>query len=348
MNNNTDINATKTQCPVCKKYHPPRFSTLGTNRRGDITGNTLKTINEKRGKAGLAKITKTNHLFYREQDNLKELKERLKKCKEELLSSAAASNPGMSDSAINKEVKASLHEKRFDFMSIPDAIQVHHLITIEAVGGGENFDEDWYDIFYKYGYDINCAQNAVILPGDMISACHFKVPLHKGGHSGTFTKKNEVVVNVSYVKAVKKHIKSIKDEFIYDDRECEDIEPQEIIDFHEIMLKRTNDIFDMVTGFVWYISSDGSHYEKSSLIGCFDLCRTIDGKLTVMEEAMRRKRLSKESKQHFFYYVVGNHQDGCQSKRKRDHSGLGCKNMPVIWNVDCRYDIVPTKEELGI
>lgn len=344
--NSTDIKANKTKCPVCGGDHPPRFTNFGTNRRGDITGNTLKTINKKRKKEGSSKITKTNHLFYRKQNKLKELKERLKKCKEELLTSFTSGNPEMSSELINKMVNASLHEKRFDFMSIPDAIQVHHLITVGAVGGGKNFDKDWYDIFYKYGYDINCAQNAIILPGDMISACHFKVPLHKGGHDGTFIKEKEIIVEKSYVTAVKEHIASIKTKYTND--KCADLTSDEIIKFHEKMLKKTNHIFDMVSGLIWFISSDGPHYHHSCNIGCFDLCRTIEGKQTVMEEALKRKKENNQSKQSFFVQIIGVVEDGCKGKRNRDHTDLGCENKTVNWTSDCRYNIIPTKEDLGL
>lgn len=227
---------------------------------------------------------------------------------------------------------------------------MHHLISIEAVGGtDEKFDEKWYNICYRYGYDINCAQNSVVLPSDLLSACHFKVPLHKGNHEYTCIKGSELAVNINYVSKVINSVKDIKKEYVKDQKPCEEIKENKIIEFHEEMLDISNFIFNRIKKFEWSITSDGFHYRPGSHIGCLDYCKTLESKKKVLSEKFGETMNSSDTSQGFFFQVMSKIDDvkkGCPAKRI--HTAEGCKVKPIgFWN-QARYDRMPENEELGL
>lgn len=333
-----DIRSGEVMCHVCNKMHPQDFRTMGTNRRGDVVAFAFKALNK--GKTKANKVTSQNHLFYRELDKnyVNGLKNALKILKDGL--------EGKSKKTIFEE----LHKVRERFTDIPDSVQVHHLISIEAVGGtDEKFDEKWYEICYRYGYDINCAQNSVVLPSDMLSACHFKVPLHKGNHNNTCIKGSELKTKITYVTKVAGLVSRVKERYVQNQKPCEEIKPDEILNFHEDMLDVSDEIFDYIKDFDWCITSDGFHYRSGSHIGCLDHCKTLESKEKVLSERGEAKD-KKDTKQGFLYKVmakIDNVEDGCPSKR--DHTTHGCKVKPAGFWSQARYDKMPdAKEDLGI
>lgn len=331
-----DTKAKNVKCSVCNERHPEDLRLFGTNRRGEVTAFAFAALNKNRTKAN--KITSQNHLFYRELDKskVKRLKDALKSLKDSLGDGVAAT--------------AKLHQLRKTFMLIPDSVQVHHLISVEAVGGTDDkFDEKWYSICYRYGYDINCAQNSVVLPSDMLSACHFKVPLHKGNHGNTCIKDSELDVEITYVTKVIDLAKRVKRNYMQEVKPCEKIEPDEILGFHEDMLDVSDEIFDHIKNFEWCITSDGFHYRKGSHIGCLDYCKSLGSKKKVLSEKFSESMQKDDSQQGFLYKVmnkIDHVKKGCPSKRV--HTAEGCKVKPPGFWEQARYDKMPTEEELGL
>lgn len=66
-----------------------------------------------------------------------------------------------------------------------NGIEAHHLVS------SASFKQDIaYQRLARFlGYNINHWKNGVLLPKVMMVACHYGVPLHKGGHGATFIKK---------------------------------------------------------------------------------------------------------------------------------------------------------------
>lgn len=338
-----DTKAKKVMCPVCKQMHPLRYKTTGTNKRRDITSKTMTVLKRHVRKT----ISSDNHQFRRKDPSddilgrLNVIKEKLKAIVEKNLKAAGKKATA---SSVAGGVDSYINNRKTLYMLVPDPIQVHHLITIGAVGGGEKFDETWYNIFYQHGYDINCAQNAVVLPGDMLVACHFEVPVHKGGHDSTCTKnKREEIVKRSYVLAVISEVSDVKKDY-KKKKECEKVELKDVKAFHKRMLNISNRIYTKVINFKWFISSDGYHYDHGCTIGCFNQCRTIEGKRSEMEKSLNIETDKKEKPLDFFFDKTKQLTSGCPDNR--NHKDHGCKSGPIKWN-EVRYQEMPTDEELG-
>src|SRR5215217_1020409 len=79
-------------------------------------------------------------------------------------------------------------------------LAAHHLICTEAMD-----DDDWPVYCFRFGYDINCARNGVILPSVPAVACELHVPVHVGPHSAGWA----YDVNLAYPDAVKGLLDSV-------------------------------------------------------------------------------------------------------------------------------------------
>ncbi|WP_128330631.1 AHH domain-containing protein [Apibacter sp. HY039] len=65
-----------------------------------------------------------------------------------------------------------------------NGIEAHHLVTSFSL----KQDYEYQRLAFFLGYNINYWKNGVLLPSIMSVACHYGVPLHKGGHRATFIK----------------------------------------------------------------------------------------------------------------------------------------------------------------
>jgi hypothetical protein len=293
----TDIKAKLVICPKCKKdIRHGGYDFPGTNERGDITGNLLAAFNKKA----------TDHLFYRKKN--KNIVDYIKSF------------------FSNKEINVDQDL----YLAVPDPVEGHHLITCEAV----KYD-DWYKLFYQYCYDINCPQNGVILPGDMLVACHFAAPLHMGGHGATMEwDGKDFFVGKNYVALVK----GIIGDMIADSlaKECKPLTASQIKKFHEEMLEKSNLIFTKVKQFRWLITSDGMHYHEGSNIGCYDNCRTLKKKREAMSKETGVRKSDNTTAEFVMNITKAYTGSGCP--QKRDHKRHGCdRDKPVNWG-ECRYD----------
>ncbi|MDL2305081.1 DUF4280 domain-containing protein [Bacteroides sp. OttesenSCG-928-D19] len=295
-----DKKAVKVKCPKCSKdLRHGGFEIDGTNKRGDITSNLLKAF----------KINGKEHIFYRQKN--KNIIEYLRG-KYKL-------------SEINKDLSK--------YLQVPDPIEGHHLVTCEAVK-----EEKWYKLFYKFCYDINCPQNGVLLPGDMLVACHFEVPLHMGNHEATAILNAGVYEygpQKNYVKEVQVHVQDIFTD--NDVTECKKITAQEIKDFHSDMLKKSNFVFNKVRDFVWLISSDGMHYRPGSPIGCYDDCRTITQKRRLMSDVTGVKQGSDKAGGWMVKITNAFGGTGCKH-HNRNHNTHGCPTSKSFSWSKCRWD----------
>lgn len=207
----------------------------------------------------------------------------------------------------------------------------HHLITIEAVE-----DTDWEKIFKAFGYDINCAQNGVMLPGDMWVACHFGVPRHKGSHKATFGDKiiidDETYINMTYVESITDILEKERPTI---ESKCK---TNDIKGFHDLMLEHSQNIFNKIMNFTWTISSDGYDYPKAGIVsaalgglgigtGCYKRCTSLtkkvakkitDGGLSIASGTIARDK--HQQARHITDQGVCN----------RDHSDDGCKPISEV------------------
>lgn len=78
------------------------------------------------------------------------------------------------------------------------SLQAHHLICSEAMD-----DDNWPVWCQRFGYDINCKENGVMLPYFMQLACQLHVPLHRGGHDAGDAD------GMSYPRKIKTDIKKL-------------------------------------------------------------------------------------------------------------------------------------------
>lgn len=137
--------------------------------------------------------------------------------------------------------------------------QAHHLICSESMN-----NDTWKDICSIYGYDINCAENGVMLPRDARVACQENVPMHEGNHNDTIGKS----VRKNYVNSVKEMVDNVARKI--DNKPCEEL--KNILDeLHQI----SRDIGFKVLNFNWTLTSDGSDYHFLSQAGCMDVMSWI-------------------------------------------------------------------------
>ncbi|MWP49043.1 MULTISPECIES: AHH domain-containing protein [unclassified Gilliamella] len=68
-----------------------------------------------------------------------------------------------------------------------NGVEAHHLVTSASMAQKLKYQH----LALFLGYNINHSKNGVLLPTTMKVACHFGVPLHRGGHGVTFIKKEE-------------------------------------------------------------------------------------------------------------------------------------------------------------
>lgn len=344
MNGNQDTLSNKVKCPACGELHDPRFKTSGTNKREDIKGNIFTKLNGNGNKKQWS-INEFKHQFVRKGFGEAEI-EVLRKIHSEM------KQKWKNDTVW---VNEKLHETRAEFIRVPEAVQVHHLIGIAVVGGTDaKFDEKWFRICFMLGYNINCAQNAVVLPSDMLVACHYKVPLHKGGHDATEMKEKQgrkhIIVQECYSALVEEKVAPLKAKYLnkLKDKKCADIDPKTIKNFHKEMFDISQLSFKNIRKFKWFISADAEHYRPGELIGCYNLCRSIDGKMIEMAKDAVKKVTENTRARDFFFKNNTGLTKGCPDGR--DHFVLGCrdkKDTPVKWK-EAHYDVMITDDELGI
>nr|WP_246357169.1 AHH domain-containing protein [Pyxidicoccus fallax] len=81
------------------------------------------------------------------------------------------------------------------------SIAAHHLICSEAMAD----DEVWARFCREFGYDLNRAQNGVILPMVLAVACELHVPVHVGPHAGGWA----FDMDLAYPEAVKARLAKV-------------------------------------------------------------------------------------------------------------------------------------------
>jgi hypothetical protein len=149
--------------------------------------------------------------------------------------------------------------------------EAHHLIPSAAMRDN-NY---WKKICKKFGYDINCRENGVFLPSEMMLACHLNKPLHRRGHSAGHGggKEEDNVETKSYPKAVMKELDKIQKKI--QQFECNKNKGKKII-------KELNDlssrIFNYVSEFTWTITYDGFDYKPKNKIGCSNCSSLLEKK----------------------------------------------------------------------
>lgn len=308
---NTTIKAKPDKCPVkttkkgddgngaehvCNQdiLHGASYTSKGTNERDEAV--TQIALNALKEGGKLTSANKKDHFFYRKNTWYAHAKEIWKKGK-----------------LVTNSIVA------------PDPIEGHHLITCEAVS-----ENSWYCIFQAFMYDINCAANCVILPGDMLAACHYKVPLHMGGHGATFGSLDQKANRRTYVQSVENEIKDILESF-ESGGYCHPLTNEEIKNFHEEMLNKSNSIFDHVINFRWTITADGKDYDIGG-VGCYGGYRTITTKRNAMVKSISMS-------------LKGSARDVSENLTKamkdrpcsRNHSEEGCGAFGVDWS-ECKYN----------
>lgn len=290
-----------TECPLCKKSpcHEALFNKFGTNKRGDITGNLVNAFKKKDSTFDL-KL----HPFYLKYGIL-----------------------GFIRNVIENGEKVAIRE-----VFVPDAIEGHHLITCESVGG-----DKWKQIFEAFGYDINDPQNGAFFPCDMFVACHLRVPLHQGNHNATFGSMSheDKTTILNYVDSVRNEIDYIKETAIKKDL-CKGLTDESIKKFNEQMLTHSQTIFEHLHGFRWTLTADGFDFKESE-VGCYDRYRTIRKKRNGMK---KDKTVSLSSlKTRDISKVLSENLKG-KGRCNRDHLDDGCTAFyPFVeWYKKCRYN----------
>lgn len=134
-----------------------------------------------------------------------------------------------------------------------NGIEAHHLICSEAMD-----DDEWSDLCYIFGYDINKKENGVFLPNNMKYACHLHLPLHKGGHEAGFG-----LGNMRYPESVKRLIDDLITK--YENRPCD---KKKWENFNNDLDNISKKIFGYVDKFTWWITHDGMHYQRGNPVGC--------------------------------------------------------------------------------
>ncbi|WP_261886074.1 AHH domain-containing protein [Vibrio pomeroyi] len=160
-------------------------------------------------------------------------------------------------------------------------LQAHHIVTTESLDG--HLWKLWRE---AYEYDINRANNGVILPSSTIIACQVETHVHRSNHNrgldydtvldkywGGKAKPEEIPDEEceklyselrTYLKGVNKQISEIKkraEKKYY----CKSSKKKE---FTEDLDDAAEDIVDKLNSFHWTLSRFGKDYAPSSKIGC--------------------------------------------------------------------------------
>ncbi|HAS6296391.1 TPA: AHH domain-containing protein [Vibrio vulnificus] len=160
-------------------------------------------------------------------------------------------------------------------------LQAHHIVTTESLDG--RLWKLWRE---AYEYDINRANNGVMLPSSTIIACQVETHVHRSNHNRGLdydsvldkywrgkAKPEEIPDEEceklysefrTYLKGVNKQISEIKkraEKKYY----CKKSNKEE---FTEDLDDAAEDIVDKLNGFHWTLSRFGKDYAPSSKIGC--------------------------------------------------------------------------------
>jgi hypothetical protein len=127
-------------------------------------------------------------------------------------------------------------------------IAAHHLICSEALED----DDDWAEYCPRFGYDINCRANGVMLPSVMNVACELHVAVHRGNHAGGWA----YDVNMAYPKAVMALLRKVKAKLV-GGAFCEAPE-----DLSRMLDKISAQILQKLERFEWTLSTDGLDYQE--------------------------------------------------------------------------------------
>ncbi|NMO16824.1 AHH domain-containing protein [Pyxidicoccus fallax] len=126
------------------------------------------------------------------------------------------------------------------------SIAAHHLICSEAMAD----DEVWDGYCREFGYDINRAQNGVILPMVLAVACELHVPVHVGPHAGGWA----FDMDLAYPDAVKRKLQRVA-ESVEAGRFC--ARPESLT---EKLDSLSQDILAKVSSGRWTLTTDGLDY----------------------------------------------------------------------------------------
>ncbi|GLR73176.1 AHH domain-containing protein [Aliivibrio sifiae] len=159
-------------------------------------------------------------------------------------------------------------------------LQAHHIITTDSLNGR------LWEIWRKtYEYDINRANNGVMLPSSTKIACQVETHVHRSNHNRGLDYENiinkywsgdnpkeipdeecETLYNdeITYLKGVKKQISEIKkraENKFYCKKNNKEAFTEDLDDAAE-------DVIDKLNNFHWTISRYGKDYAPGCKIGC--------------------------------------------------------------------------------
>ncbi|NMO16266.1 AHH domain-containing protein [Pyxidicoccus fallax] len=135
------------------------------------------------------------------------------------------------------------------------SIAAHHLICSEAMAD----DERWARLCREFGYDINRAENGVMLPSRMDAACELHVPVHRGNHAHGWA----LDLDMAYPDAVKAKLARVA-ESVAEGACCANP-----LSLTRKLDKLSHDIMGKVARGQWTLSSDGLDYQEGG-VGCAD------------------------------------------------------------------------------
>ncbi len=177
-------------------------------------------------------------------------------------------------------------------------LQAHHIITTDSVSG--RFWEAWRK---AYEYDINRANNGIMLPSSTKIACQVETHVHRSNHER----------GLDYLTVVSKYWGGNEPEEIPDE-ECEKLYKEELTYlkgvekmlgviyrdaqdrfycesnnnnlFTKDMDNVSRDILSMLDKFYWTISRYGKDYAPGNLIGC--ACGNIESDKKKRKQCLHR------------------------------------------------------------
>ncbi|WNZ66211.1 AHH domain-containing protein (plasmid) [Myxococcus sp. MxC21-1] len=102
---------------------------------------------------------------------------------------------------LREAMLGSPDSKVHEWYTGPWTVAAHHLIPGEALE-----EELWGTFCRRFGYDVDCAENGVMLPSSMEVACQLEVPVHRGPH----TAGQGPEPDVNYPRAVRAKLKDVE------------------------------------------------------------------------------------------------------------------------------------------
>ncbi|NOK05849.1 MULTISPECIES: AHH domain-containing protein [Myxococcus] len=143
---------------------------------------------------------------------------------------------------------SSVHE----WYAGPFTVAAHHLIACEATE-----EASWGTYCRRFGYDVNGAEDGVMLPSRMEVACQLAVPVHRGPHAAG----QGPEADMNYPNAVRAHLKDVEAALVRGEF-CAN--PGALV---EELNALSAFILEQIASFTWTITRDGRDY-RSGGSGC--------------------------------------------------------------------------------